>query len=257
MSEHLFSDLAFPGTKSDYTIILGELIAMGNNTPESMNLVSYPIYDEKYRDILNHKIMAHFALREIGQETFEQFRFYLGRTMNEIMPLYNQLYESAAKKFDPLSTTDITSVMDSTNTSEASAKNTSEAETKGDTTTTATSKATTDGESYDSEIPQTGLTDDFARYATHANKTHGVSNNDSTNQQNSQSTSNAVNATDYQSEQGKGNTVSHTSGYSGIPAQQLLSMWRNNMLNIDMMIINDLETAGLFMGLWGGYDSIF
>ena len=58
-----------------------------------IGLDKYPIFDETYRTYLNDKIINHFYFREIGFETAAQFAWYLRRTMNEIMPKYNQLYE--------------------------------------------------------------------------------------------------------------------------------------------------------------------
>lgn len=61
----------------------------------------YPIYDASYKPVLETKIINHFYFREIGAETAAQFKFMLARTLNEIMPAYNQLYESAAMDFNP------------------------------------------------------------------------------------------------------------------------------------------------------------
>ena len=59
-----------------------------------IGLDKYPIYNEDYRIKLNDKIIDHFYFREIGFETAAQFSWYMRRTMNEIMPKYNKLYES-------------------------------------------------------------------------------------------------------------------------------------------------------------------
>lgn len=83
-----------------YTIELNELISLGFH----LNLDDYPIFNEDYRAHLNKEIIEHFYFREIGQETPERFNFFLKRKMAEIMPYYNQLYQSELIKFDPLST---------------------------------------------------------------------------------------------------------------------------------------------------------
>ena len=62
---------------------------------------SYPLYDPAYKTALETKIINHYYLREIGAETVGQFKFMLARTMNEIMPYYNKLYESAALQYNP------------------------------------------------------------------------------------------------------------------------------------------------------------
>lgn len=61
----------------------------------------YPIYDTSYKAPLETKIINHFYFREIGAETAAQFKFMLGRTLNEIMPLYNELYKTADMEFNP------------------------------------------------------------------------------------------------------------------------------------------------------------
>ena len=67
----------------------------------------YPIFDEEYRPILEKKILKHYYTREISEETVGLWKLRLNNTMNEIMPYYNQLYESETIKFDPLGDYDI------------------------------------------------------------------------------------------------------------------------------------------------------
>ena len=59
-----------------------------------IGLSKYPIFDEKYRSHLNDKIIDHYYFREIGQETAAQFAQMMKRTMQEIMPKYNRLYNT-------------------------------------------------------------------------------------------------------------------------------------------------------------------
>lgn len=68
----------------------------------------YPIFDEDYREVLETKIIKHYYLREIGAETVGLWKFFLSRRMNEIMPYYNQRYESTLIEFNPLHDTDLT-----------------------------------------------------------------------------------------------------------------------------------------------------
>ena len=67
-----------------------------------LGLSDYPIFDESYRQHLNDKIIRHFYFREIGFETAAQFAFFMRRTMHEVMPYYNQLYESNNLITDPI-----------------------------------------------------------------------------------------------------------------------------------------------------------
>lgn len=62
----------------------------------------YPIFDTAYKAGLEEKIIRHFYTREICEETYGLWKLRLEAKMNEIMPLYNQLYESERLEFNPL-----------------------------------------------------------------------------------------------------------------------------------------------------------
>ena len=62
----------------------------------------FPIFDENYREPLCKKILKHFYTREIGEETVGLWKLRLDDRMNEIMPYYNQLYESELISIEPL-----------------------------------------------------------------------------------------------------------------------------------------------------------
>lgn len=68
----------------------------------------FPIFDEEYRSVLCKKILKHYYTREIGLETVGLWKLKLDTKMNEIMPLFNQRYESASFKFNPLWDVDYT-----------------------------------------------------------------------------------------------------------------------------------------------------
>lgn len=74
---------------------------INNGIPFLFNF-SFPIFDENYRVPLERKIIWHYYFREIGFETFGLFQFMLQRKLNEIMPYYNQLYETELLQFNPL-----------------------------------------------------------------------------------------------------------------------------------------------------------
>lgn len=62
----------------------------------------YPIFDQSYKALLETKILKHYYTREIGFETVGLWKLKLDTKMNEIMPYYNQLYESTLLEFNPL-----------------------------------------------------------------------------------------------------------------------------------------------------------
>lgn len=76
------------------------------SAPKIFNF-SFPIFDENYRGVLEGKILKHFYTREIGEETVGLWKLRLDTTLNEIMPLYNKLYESELLDFNPLYNVDL------------------------------------------------------------------------------------------------------------------------------------------------------
>lgn len=67
-----------------------------------------PFFDEKYRSILCQKILKHYYLREICCETVGIWTLWMNTRLEEIMPYYNQLYESELIKFNPMWDSDYT-----------------------------------------------------------------------------------------------------------------------------------------------------
>lgn len=63
---------------------------------------------EAHRAGLFKKILLHYYTREIGYETVGLWKLKLNQKLIEIMPYYNQLYESELIEFDPLKNTDVT-----------------------------------------------------------------------------------------------------------------------------------------------------
>lgn len=68
----------------------------------------FPIFDENYRKVLEHKILKHYYTREIGVETVGLWKLMLDTKLNEIMPYYNQLYKSELYEFNPFYDVDLT-----------------------------------------------------------------------------------------------------------------------------------------------------
>lgn len=245
---------AIKDSMADYTLTLGNLIARGFDTDERLHLSAqyYPIFDESYRAKLNEKIVAHYALREIGSETPQMFLFYLGRTMREQMDYFNQLYLSAQRKFDPFVTSDIRQEMESANTNESSGRSSGMQSNKSTSNSTSDTSSDNSAMTFNSEFPQTRI-DDFRKFATSASQTDSTGNTHTNTSQDSTATATSTSDTDYAHSSDRGNSTSHTIGTSGSQSQLLLD-WRNTMLNIDTMVIDSLED--LFMGVWGSGDNM-
>lgn len=200
----------------------------------------YPIFDEEYRRVLESKILKHYYTREIGFETAGLWQLKLDTKMNEIMPYYNQLYESALLEFNPLYTHDLTRKKDvELNTSDSmTGEQSGESGENGE-----ASSSTTNWDLY-SDTPQGGLTGvENETYLTNARK---ITNSNESDYEISRTNSSNV-------EQNKeGNSVEdyleRVYGYNGGSASKLLKEYRETFLNIDLMVINELEE--LFMQLW-------
>lgn len=141
----------------------------------------FPIWDDKYRDVLCSKICTHYYFREIGMETPAIFIFRLNNKLNEIMPYYNELYKTLITKYEQLAGIDffedyvgkkdrddvsmkiVDTVTDtSDNTKGASSENTSrdnEFSEHTDTVSGARGKATEEQESNETESSEKTVTD--------------------------------------------------------------------------------------------------
>lgn len=192
-------------------------------------LSKYPIFDENYRDDLNQKILDHYWTREIGQETIELWGHYLKRKMNEIMPVYNQLYRSLQMDFDPLNTIDIRTVTRGEN------ESTSTQSQEGEGKSTGSSTARAVGMDY----PQSALSGS-EDYATSGNDTVGETKG-------SESSTGKVDALSH----GKNIGDSHVTGRQG-SAMSLINEFRAQIINVDMMIIEELEP--MFMQIFSNGD---
>lgn len=194
-----------------------------------IGLDRYPIYDEAHRAVLNKKILDRYLNREIGQETIEKFQHNMRRRMNEIMPAYNQLYETTLIEFNPLHTIDMLT------TSNETGDTTSEAVSNGDTESTAGAKS----RAINSDFPQFQLAGN-ADYATSGADTNA--SNTATGSAHSVDTGSVANESE---------SESRSVGYQGSPAE-LIMRARSAIINIDLAIVEDVRD--LFMIVWDNGD---
>lgn len=232
---------------SRYTIELRYLIE-GNY---DLGLKDYPIFDESYREQLNNKIIQHYYFREIGFETEALFKNRLNQKMNEIMPYYNQMYESSKLKIDPLSTIDLEEVF--SRKSKTTGEGTSSTSGTGNNTNNFNSTDTTDyGKiSKFSDIAQAQTTPNEIlndKYLTSATVDDGqdINTNTGTNTSQTESTTSGTSTDERNLDE---DTTLTRKGNNGTASEsELLNMYRETFLNIDMMIIDDLDE--LFLGIW-------
>lgn len=237
----------------------------------------YEIFDVNYRKILETKILRHYFLYEIGLETYELWKFQLENKFNEIMPYYNQLYITQLNKFDYFNNTNLTTtsnrkikendINDSTENGTNNTSNTENSKSVQNNSGSSTSKSNGTNESSTkrgySDTPQGYMTNvEDANYLTNFTSENGdttsdvtandnfSNNSDITNNKNSNilnSTNNKkINISDKSSDD---NYIENLKGNNGSKSySELLMEYRNTLINIDMMIIDEL--ADLFMGVW-------
>lgn len=232
---------------SRYTIELRYLIE-GNY---DLGLKDYPIFDESYREQLNNKIIQHYYFREIGFETEALFKNRLNQKMNEIMPYYNQMYESSKLKIDPLSTIDLEEVF--SRKSKTTGEGTSSTSGTGNNTNNFNSTDTTDyGKiSKFSDIAQAQTTPNEIlndKYLTSATVDDGKDKNTNTGTNTSQTESTTSGTSTDERNLDEDTTLTRKGNNGTASESELLNMYRETFLNIDMMIIDDLDE--LFLGIW-------
>lgn len=224
-----------------FTVQLGSLVENGFD----LGLTEYPIFDSEYRETLNAKILQHYWFREIGQETPALFRFMLKRKMNEIMPYYNELYKTEKLEIDMLSTSESTVRQDGTSTrdEQRSAKHDETSEGKA----SSSNDSTTEGRTLVSVTPQMQLSghDDYA-----TNLTDSTSSASAT-ATNMDANSRTLQETDALASTGTDSYIQTMTGRSGVLASDAIRRWRDAIINIDIMIIEEL--APLFMGVYSDY----
>lgn len=201
---------------SKYTITIKNL--MDNDF--DLGLHDYPIWNETYRNTLNQKILNHYYENEIGFETANLFKFYLNNKLNEIMPYYNNLYNAQEKA--------LTNILGNIDLHEESFRlNNNEVNTN--------SNSNSNSKNLFQDTPQGRI--NFANLEEQEWATNYTNN---VNDINDNSNSSGENTENYNR---------HVYGNDGKRYNiEILKDIRNNLFNIDMMVINDLQE--LFMQIF-------
>lgn len=202
-----------------YTITIKTLI--DNNF--DFKMTDYPIFDEEYRETLNKNILHHYYENEIGFETAPLFRFYLNQKLNEIMPYYNELYKAQKKLIDDnllLNNVNLTEELKSKTTTQTSSK----------------SQSSNKGKNLFQDTPQGNISQQDINaqnvYATN------ITLND--NSINDNSSANGSGTNEYIK-----TIIGNNGGKFNI---DILNDIKNNLMNIDLMVINELYD--LFMQIF-------
>lgn len=210
----------------------------------NIGLNHYPIFDPSHREVLNGKIVDHYWNNEIGHETFHMWRLAMQAKMNEIMGPMNQLYLSELIEFDPLATINLKNISSGATDQEG------RIDQRG--TNSATTKTEATGENkargINSAFPQTMLAGNEDYASTGADQ-KSWSNQESNGEQEGETTSATDNTAKTTS---KAETT--TQGFTG-PAAALLMQYREAIINVDSMVIEQLQP--LFMQVWDTGNTYF
>ena len=168
------------------------------------------------KDRLARKIVDHYYMRELGQETIGLWKHYVKVTMQELMEEYLPLIYSSAIKYDPLVNVDFTETFErSANTDNSGNANSS-------------------GLGVSSDTPQGRINKKDILAGSYASSTSAT-----------ESETNSNSSTDEVE-----NYTKRVRGNSGVSAtaQKMVEQYRDNIRAIDREIIEKLEP--LFMGLY-------
>lgn len=238
-----------------YTEVLDNLLH-NEQTAEAIAqaMSTYPLYETDPNKVneygtaykvptraeLNNKILSYYRWREIGFETVGRFIFELETALKEIMPYYNQLYYSADQDFNPIYNVDYI------RNTQRNKSDTNIGSQSSSTSASATGSTTDESKTVTSDTPQNQLSItnkqiDNLDYASEAS--WGKNSNSTTD--NSKSSTNASNSVIGNEKEG---IVETTKGNFGVTsAQDLILKYRETLLNIEQLIINDKRIQELFM----------
>lgn len=148
----------------------------------------YPLTDKISKEDFECMILNHFLMRRIGFETVTAFRIQLNVKINEIMPLYNKMFESV-ENWDIFNDGEIT---EKTGTDNRTIDNTAETSNTLENQSTTNSSETSDRRN--SELPQDQL--ELLRDGSYvSNYSYDQNNGESTDNSSSNGTSNSKNNT--------------------------------------------------------------
>lgn len=237
--------------------LAGKLESVGYNSIDevidaSRNKIfsfDYPIFDADYKAGLEKKIIKHYYTREICAETYGRWKLFLESRMIEIMPFYNQLYESTLLKYDIFEDVNYLRSGNRTGEETGETSNTGETVHTGVDTLDGNYTANSEGWSKYSDTPQGSINDlDSDMYMTNATKNTSDDESTTDETRNSNYTDNTTN----NGEHSKNTLEEYSELIKGkMPGKSYMNMvqeFRETILNIDKMIIDELND--LFMMIY-------
>lgn len=187
---------------------------------------SCPLFDSAYEERFVSMIVHQYYYMEIGITPFGRWRDELHRILYINIPYWNKLYESINQDFNPLWTVDLTSDNETKHAGLSDTTTWSEAHSEADSFTKDKSG------SLFSDTPQVQLQKrgDYARNIT--NSTTAVENKTGTDSDSDSGFHGQDTSLD--------SYISKTTGYSGINPAVQLAQYRQALINVDMMVLDEL-----------------
>ena len=206
-----------------YTI---ELRALNNPPFFKLFDFEYDFYEESKKEQFEQKFIDYFYMREIEHETSEEFKHELRTKLNLIAPYYKQLYETElkSKNIEFLLNKDLKETFIREVESDTESLSNFNNESNG--------KAKVETLSTTNDTPQNRI-DDLDKYISSASKDKNTSDTSSSDNGSSIS-QNSNTAKEETTLISKGNIGTTSSA-------QLLRDWREVLINIDMMILEECE----------------
>ena len=206
-----------------YTI---ELRALNNPPFFKLFDFEYDFYEESKKEQFEQKFIDYFYMREIEHETTEEFKHELRTKLNLIAPYYKQLYETElkSKNIEFLLNKDLKETFIREVESDTESLSNFNNESNG--------KAKVETLSTTNDTPQNKV-DDLDKYISSASKDKNTSDTSSSDNGSSIS-QNSNTAKEETTLISKGNIGTTSSA-------QLLRDWREVLINIDMMILEECE----------------
>ena len=206
-----------------YTI---ELRALNNPPFFKLFDFEYDFYEESKKEQFEQKFIDYFYMREIEHATAEEFKHELRTKLNLIAPYYKQLYETElkSKNIEFLLNKDLKETFIREVESDTESLSNFNNESSG--------KAKVETLSTTNDTPQNKV-DDLDKYISSASKDKNTSDTSSSDNGSSIS-QNSNTAKEETTLISKGNIGTTSSA-------QLLRDWRDVLINIDMMILEECE----------------
>lgn len=189
----------------------------------------YEFYDDSLKPIFERKFFEHYYFDEIGFPTIQKFKHMLKAKLHLIMPYYKQLYNIELQSINvdfllqkDLKETFIREIENSSNMNGNILSN---------------GNNNSENININSDTPQSKI-DDIEKYMSNASKDKAINSYNDSNTSSTDTSSNGYEKTEFSSKGNIGVTSMAT----------LVEKWREILINIDEMILNDLQD--LFMQVY-------